>query len=338
MKAFAIRNAPGISNLQPFETETPKPGARQILVRVHSVSLNYRDLMTVKNPPAAPRPAPLIPLSDGAGEVVEIGSEVVKFKVGDRVAGNFFQGWAGGVCPKTVHKTSLGGPLPGMLSEYVVLEETCSVVFPDHLSYDEASTLPCAALTAWNSMFEQGNLKSGQTVLIQGTGGVSVFALQFAKAAGAKVVITSSNDEKLERAKSMGADVAINYVRTPDWDREVFEATGKLGVDQIVEVGGAATLQKSLSCIGYEGFIGVIGVLTGTGEPLNLFPIMQKAATLRGIYVGSAEMFERMNRMLEFHRIAPVIDKTFAFSETQEAFSHMEGASHFGKIVIKVVV
>ncbi|MCS6873945.1 MAG: NAD(P)-dependent alcohol dehydrogenase [Acidobacteriota bacterium] len=334
MKAYEI-NEFGIDSLRMVDRSFPKPAENQVLVKMHAVSLNYRDLMMVTGRYNPRLKTPIIPCSDGAGEVVEIGSKVTKWKRGDRVMPAFMQGWIDGDIEYKKARTALGGDLDGCLCEYAVFDETGLVEIPEHLSYEEASTLPCAALTAYNALFVSGNLKSTDTVLLQGTGGVSIFALQFAKLVGAKVIITSSSNEKLQRAKNLGADFLINYKENPDWDEKVQEITEKRGVDCIVEVGGAGTLQKSLKAVRMGGYIAVIGVLAGKGE-FDPVMILMKAVRLQGIFVGSRQMFEQMNKMIETHKLKPVIDKVFEFSQAKEAFRMMESASHFGKIVVRI--
>ena len=337
MHAFAIQGGFGIENLKPFEADEPKPGYGQVLVKLHAASLNYRDLMTVSGSYNPKQPLPLIPLSDGAGEVVQIGEGVASLKVGDRVAGAFFQSWPAGPPPSNLYRVSLGGPLPGVLAEYAAFEEDGAIKFPEHLSYEQASTLPCAAVTAWRALFVEGKLKPGETVLIQGTGGVSIFALQLAKAAGAKVILTSSSDEKLAKAKTLGADETINYLKVVDWEKEVLRLTGGEGADQVVEVGGARTLGKSLISVKAGGFIGMIGVLSGSTEPVNIAPILMKSITIKGVYVGSSEMFHAMNRAIGTEKLEPIIDRVYPFDDSNEAFRSLKRARHFGKIVIQIM-
>jgi len=275
----------------------------------------------------------LVPLSDGAGEVVEIGSGVTRWTVGDRVAGCFFQGWIEGPITAAKASTALGGAIDGVLSETVVLHESGLVAVPNHLSFEEASCLPCAALTAWNALFETGRVGPGTTVLLQGTGGVSIFALQFAKAAGARVILTSSSDEKLERARSMGADHTINYRTEENWDKA---AAAFAEVDLIVEVGGAGTLGRSLRAVRSGGQIVSIGLLTGGASELTLGFLLTKNITLTGIYVGSRLMFEAMNRAIAQHELHPVVDRTVPFEEAPAALAHLASGAHFGKVVISV--
>ncbi|GIU82210.1 MAG: NAD(P)-dependent alcohol dehydrogenase [Acidobacteria bacterium] len=334
MKAFEIREF-GIDNLALVDREIPKPSANEVLVKFHAVSLNYRDLLMVTGRYNPNLKVPIVPCSDGAGEVVEVGKDVKRWKVGDRVMPIFMQGWIDGSIEYKKARTALGGDLDGCLREFGVFHEEGLVGIPENFSYEEAATLPCAALTAYNALFVSGSVKSGETVLTQGTGGVSIFALQFAKAVGAKVFITSSSNEKLQRAKNLGADELINYKETPDWDQAVLELTEKRGVDHIIELGGAGTLQKSLKAVKMGGYIAVIGVLAGKGE-FDPILILMKAIRVQGIFVGSREMFEQMNEFIEKHNIKPIIDRTFEFENTIEAFKFMESGSHFGKVVIRL--
>ncbi len=335
MKTYEI-NEFGIENLTLAEREKPEPKAREVLVKFHAASLNYRDLMMVKGFYNPKLKTPRVPLSDGAGEVVAVGESVTKWKVGMRVMPIFMQGWLDGAIDFSKARTALGGDLDGCLREFGAFDENGLVGIPEHLSYEEASTLPCAAVTAYNALFCSGSLKSHETVLLQGTGGVSIFALQFASLYGERSIITSSSDEKLERAKNLGADDLINYKTTEDWDTAVLELTEKRGVDHVVEVGGAGTMQKSVNAVKMGGHIAVIGVLAGKGE-FNPTAVLMKVVKMQGIFVGSRQMFEDMNRMLLLHNhLKPVIDKTFEFGEARDAFKYMESGSHFGKIVVKI--
>jgi NADPH:quinone reductase-like Zn-dependent oxidoreductase len=279
---------------------------------------------------------PLVPLSDGAGEVEAVGEGVTRWKVGDRVAGCFFQGWQTGPYRKEVAGTALGGALSGMLAEYVVLRETGLVSIPKHLSFEEAATLPCAGVTAWHSLVTLGRVSASDTVLVLGTGGVSIFALQFAKMHGARVIVTSSSEEKLARARSFGADETINYVAKPDWEKEVFRLTGKAGVNHVVEVGGAGTLVKSLKSLAYGGHIYLVGGVSGFKSELPIIDIIGKMANLHGMYVGSQEMFEAMNRAIAQHQMHPVVDHIFTFDLSAEAYNQLGSGGHFGKIVVTV--
>lgn len=335
MKTYEIQEF-GIDNLAFVEREKPKPGETEVLVKFHAASLNYRDLMMIKGQYNPKLKTPLVPFSDGAGEVVEVGEKVTKFKVGDRVTPIFMQGWHDGGISYEKARTALGGDIDGVLREFGTFNENGLICIPNHFSYEEASTLPCAALTAFNGLFESGGLKPDDTVLLQGTGGVSIFALQFASVLGCRVIITSSSDEKLQKAKELGATDLINYKTTEDWDREVLNLTDKRGVDTIIEVGGAGTLQKSVNAIRMGGHIAVIGVLAGKGD-FNPASLLMKTVRLQGIFVGSRQMFEAMNQMFTQHQhLKPVIDKTFTFDEVREALKYMENGSHFGKIVVKI--
>jgi len=333
MRAFQLPQATGIDALTKVDLPQPKPAYRQVLVKVLACSLNFRDLAIVTGRYRMPSKPNLVPLSDGAGEVVEVGPGVTRVKVGDRVAGNFFQRWPGGHASADTQASALGGSIDGMLREYAVLEEDGVVKLPAHLSYQEGACLPCAGVTAWNALVEHGRLIAGQTVLVQGTGGVSMLALQFCKLFGADVIATSSSDAKLERANKLGAAHGVNYKTTPDWDKAAVELTGGVGVDQVVEVGGAGTIAKSLGALRMGGKISMIGVLSGAAD-LNPMLIMGKRANVQGISVGSTQMFEAMNRAITVAGMKPVIDKVFPFEETPAAFRHMQSAQHFGKIVI----
>ncbi len=337
MKAWQITEHGSPAGLQLAELASPQPAANEVLVRIRAVSLNYRDLTTLDAQRPGNLPPPLVPCSDGAGEVIGIGEGVTRFRVGDRVAGIFFRDWLSGPFELRHHKAALGGSVHGMLREFVTLPEHALVSAPEHLSFEEAATLPCAAVTAWQALFNRGSLRAGETVLVLGTGGVSVFALQLATAAGARVVVTSSSDEKLDRASQLGAWATVNYKTTPDWDAEVWRLSEKRGVDHVVEVGGPGTLGKSMNSVAASGQIALIGVLTGFGAPdASLFPIVARNVRLDGIYVGSRADFEALNTFLTEHQIHPIIDRVFPFDEAREAFAHLRSAAHFGKIVISI--
>ncbi len=335
MKVFEIRDNFGIDNLVLAERPQPLPGHGQILVKVRAVSLNYRDLLVVNGRYNPKLSLPIIPFSDGAGDVVAAGEGVSRVKVGDRVAAIFMQSWIEGELTESKGRSALGGGIDGMLAEYVILHEDGVVHIPGHLSYEEAATLPCAAVTAWNAVIETG-LKLGENVLVLGTGGVSLFALQFAQLAGANVIVTSSSDEKLMRALQLGARGCINYKKVSDWDQRVRELTGGTGVDLVVEVGGAGTLTQSFKAVRTGGRISLIGVLTGTAGTINPLPLVMKKIRLEGIYVGSREVFESMNRAISLHRLHPVVDRVFSFEETGQALRHMESGAHFGKICVRI--
>jgi NADPH:quinone reductase-like Zn-dependent oxidoreductase len=337
MRAYQLpRGGAGVDALTKVDRLQPKPGHRQVLVKVAACSLNFRDLGIVRGTYRVPVPDNVVPLSDGAGEVVEIGSDVRRVKVGDKVAGCFFQRWPGGESPPDAHATALGGGIDGMLAEYVVLEEDGVVKFPAHLSLEEAATLPCAAVTVWHAMMEHAKLIAGQTVLLQGTGGVSVFGLQLAHAMGMQAVVISSSDAKLAKAKALGASHAINYKTTPDWEKSAMEFTGGRGVDHVVEVGGQGTLTRSFGALKIGGRISMIGNLSGAATELNPGLIMGRRANIQGISVGSTQMFEALNRAIAANKIKPVIDKVFGFDEVKAAYNHMAAGAHFGKIVIRV--
>ncbi|WP_193170219.1 zinc-dependent alcohol dehydrogenase family protein [Nisaea nitritireducens] len=333
MKAYEIVSDGGVDALALNDRPDPKPGPGEVLVRVRASSINYRDLSTVEAPVPRGIPYPRIPNSDGAGDVVEVGPGVTRWKAGDKVCGCFFQGWVDGDITPELMGQALGGTIDGMLTEYRVLGEGGLVAMPEHLSYEEASTLPCAALTAWVSLVHRGGVKAGDTVLLLGTGGVSVFALQFCKLMGVKTICTSSSDEKIARLKAMGADEVINYRTHPEWQEKVLELTDGRGVDHTVEVGGAGTLERSIAATRVAGSIGLIGVLTG-GE-INPVNIMRKSIRLQGIYVGSRRVFEDMNAAISQHGLKPVISDTFAFEDARDAFHAMRAAGHFGKLVVK---
>lgn len=333
MRAWQVTKE-GIDNLTCVELPDPQPGAGEICMRVKATSLNYRDFMTVKTGGMGGLTRPLIPLSDGAGEVVATGDDVTRVKTGDRVAGIFFQSWLSGGPNASHGKSALGGALDGTWAEHIVLHEDGVVKIPDYMSYEDAATLPCAAVTAWQDLVTVGQMKAGDTILVMGTGGVSIFALQFAKAAGAQVIITSSSDEKLARAKQLGADHLINYKTIPEWSEAVLDITNGVGVDHVVEVGGAGTLEQSFKAVRAGGFIGLIGVLTGFDGKVNPMPVLQKSIRLQGIYVGSRDMFDDMNAAMEINQIKPVIDKVYPFEEAKDALRCIESATHFGKIVL----
>jgi NADPH:quinone reductase-like Zn-dependent oxidoreductase len=334
MKAYQIE-AFGFENIKLVDVADPKPGPGEVLLKMRAWSLNYRDLMVAKGQYNPKLKLPAVPLSDGVGEVAELGPGASRWKVGDRVAGCFMPKWTCGGIDDEKARSALGGGGPsGMLSEFVVINEAGVVRVPQHLSDEQGASLPCAAVTAWHALVPQGHLKSGDTVLVQGTGGVSIFALQFAKLHGARVIATSSSDEKLAKAKQLGADELINYKTTPDWDKRVLELTGGRGVDFVVEVGGAGTLPLSMKSVRAGGQISLIGVLTGGGQ-VNPMPILMRGIRLQGIFVGSRDMFEAMNRAIEQAQVQPVVDRVFAFEEAVEAMRYMESGAHFGKVAIR---
>ena len=334
MRAYEIVTDGGVDALALNERQTPQPAAGEILVRMRASAVNYRDLSTIEDPIARAISYPRIPNSDGAGEVIAVGAGVTRFTAGDRVAGCFFQNWEDGGISTTAMASALGGPVDGVLAEEVLLSERGAVHLPQHLSFEEGSTLPCAGLTAWNCLIEQGGLKAGKTALFLGTGGVSIFGLQIAKMMGARAIITSSSDEKLARAASLGADELINYRQTPDWQAKVLELTDGAGVDVTIETGGGGTLQKTIEATRVGGTISLIGVLTGGS--INPSSLMRKSIRLQGVYVGNRRMFEELNAALGLNQIHPVIDQQFGFEDARSAYHVMRGAGHFGKLVISI--
>ena len=338
MRAYQLPKAgAGIDTLAVVDRPMPKPLYRQVLVKVTACSLNYRDLGIVRGTYRMPARDNLIPLSDGAGEVIEVGPGVMRVKVGDKVAGCFFQRWpAGEMNAEATAISALGGAIDGMLAEYAVLEEEGVVKIPQHLSLEEGATLPCAAVTAWSAIMHHAKLVPGKTVLLEGTGGVSVFGLQLAHAMGMIPIITSSSDEKLKRAKALGAACTINYKTTPEWDKAARDFTGGRGVDHVLEVGGKDTLTRAFGAIRVGGKISIIGSVSGGATELNPALIFSKRANVQGIYVGSTEMFEAMNAVISVHKIEPAVDRVFGFDEVKAAFNHMAAGAHFGKIVVRV--
>ncbi|MEM7353961.1 MAG: NAD(P)-dependent alcohol dehydrogenase [Acidobacteriota bacterium] len=335
MKVFEIRDGFGLDQLLEAERPRPTPGHGEVLLEMKAASLNYRDLLMVNGHYNPRQPLPLIPCSDGVGEVIEVGEGVSRVAIGDRVATLFCQKWRGGAPDKKKLRHTLGGPYDGTLAEYMVLSEHGVVKVPDHLTHAEAATLPCAALTAWSALVTQGEVAAGDTVLVQGTGGVSLFALQFARALGARVIVTSSSDAKLEAVRKLGSWKEINYVDDPNWGKTVQEMTDGVGANHIVEVGGGGTLQQSLQAIRAGGQISLIGVLSGVTTDLNILPILMQNIRIQGILVGSREGFEKMNRCITQHEIRPVVDRIFPFDESREAFVYLSGASHMGKICVE---
>jgi NADPH:quinone reductase-like Zn-dependent oxidoreductase len=334
MKKYIIK--PGEKGIKALEIQemTPRPlKSDEVCIRMKAASLNYRDLINV----SMGVKKELVPLSDGAGVVEAVGDEVAGLKKGDRVVGLFFPLWQSGDINAQKFSRARGGvPTDGMLAQYVYGKENSFVTFPDFLSYEEASTLPCAGLTAWNALVVNGKLKSGETLLIQGTGGVALFALQLAKTIGARTILLSSKNEKLKKAREMGADELINYEQNPDWEHPVLEKTSRVGVDLVLELGGGGTLARSMAAVKIKGRISLVGVLTGFEGQINPLPILTKSLTINGIYVGSRDMQKQFHDALEVNQIHPVIDRVFAFDRVQEAYEYMQGAQHFGKIVIQV--
>ena len=334
MRAYEIVSDGGIDALALNERQSPQPGQGEILVAVHASAINYRDLSTIENPVARGVVYPLVPNSDAAGDVIAVGDGVTRFKASDRVAGCFFQNWSAGGISAAAMASAMGGAIDGVLAEEVVLSEAGAVHIPPHLSYEEGATLPCAGLTAWNCLVEQGGLKPGKTALFLGTGGVSIIGLQIAKMMGARTIITSSSEAKLERASGLGADELINYRENPDWQARVLELTDGAGVDVTIETGGGGTLEKTMEATRIGGTISLIGVLTG--GTINPTTVMRKSIRLQGVYVGNRRMFEDMNAALALNRVHPVIDQVFEFEDARAAYHTMRGAGHFGKLVVKI--
>jgi NADPH:quinone reductase-like Zn-dependent oxidoreductase len=324
-----------IDALRLAERSVPAARRGEILVRVKAASLNYRDLAILTQKYLPTLPLPYVPASDACGEVVEVGEEVTRFKVGDRVMPIYTQGWYDGR-PTLEMRTrrTLGAPLAGVLQEYISVPAEDAVPVPPHLSDREAATLPIAAVTAWSTL-QEGEVKTGDTVLVQGTGGVALFALQFAKLAGARVILLSSSDDKLARAKQLGADVGINYRTVPAWETAVKDATGGRGADIVVETAGA-TLQQSLAALAFGGFIGVVGFVAGYKAEFPLRAVIGPLTRIQGIAVGSRTRFEAMNRAIAQHALRPVVDSVYALGDAGQAFRHLESAKHFGKIVIDI--
>lgn len=335
MKLFELR-AFGLENLREAERPTPEPRAHEALIRVRAVSLNFRDLLVVQGKYNPKMKLPRVPLSDGAGEIVAVGANVSGWKVGDRVVVPFMPDWLEGEPAAEKSAGALGGDVDGMLSEFVAVRADALLPIPGHLSFEEAATLPCAGVTAWNGLFVSGHLQPGKTLLLLGTGGVSLFGLQFGIMAGATVILTSSSEVKMEQARALGAHHTINYRTQPDWEKEVLKLTGGLGVDLTLEVGGAGTLSSTLRATRHGGEVSLIGVLSGGEGQVKTGLILHKSINIHGIYVGSRQMFVAMNAAISRHRLKPVIDRVFSFGETPEAFRHLESGQHFGKVVIRV--
>lgn len=336
MKAYEIEQF-GIDNLKLIDRETPVAGDGEVLVRFHAASINYRDIMVVSGTYNSRMKVPAVPFSDGAGEIVAVGGGVAKWKIGDRVMPIFAQRWFDGDPSEEKRKTSLGAGAQwdGVLREFGSFNEESVVRVPEHLSYEEAATLPCAALTAWNALIESGRVKPGDLVLTLGTGGVSLFAIQFAKLAGCQVVATSGSDEKIERLSGLHVDWTVNYKKNEDWDRAATEFSGGSGVDHVVEVGGAGTLPRSINAVRIGGHVALIGALTGAAG-FNPVTVFMKSIRLQGIFVGSRRMFEDMNKAISAARLKPVVDRVFEFDQVREALKYIDNGSHFGKVVVRI--
>jgi len=333
VKAFELHPEDGFDALTLVDRQSPVIGAGEVRVRARAVSLNYRDIMVARG--SKKRAKRIVPASDGAGDVIEIGSGVKRLTIGDRVAAAFFPSWIDGAFAEEHHANALGGSLDGMLAEEVVLPERAWVRIPSRYSFEQASTLPCAGVTAWHALFEAAEVKPGETMLVQGGGGVSTFALQLARAAGARVIATSSSAEKRTRLAQMGAFATIDYKADAKWGDTARAAAGG-GVDLVVEVGGAGTFDQSVASLRYGGHMSLLGILAGTQGPVNTYAILHKNIRIRGVYVGSVAMFERLVRALEHSNVDPVIDRVFAFEDTRAAYEHLASGAHFGKVVIQL--
>ncbi len=335
MKVMLLENDWGPKNIRAAERPEPEPGPHDVVIAMEAVSINPRDLIMSKGGYGRMGGTlPLVLLCDGAGRIAATGDEVRHLKPGDLVCPTYSRTWLFGTASASTHKGAHGGPLDGTLQEKMLVPADAVVKAPAHMSAEQAATLPCAAVTAWNALVEQGGIKAGDTVLLQGTGGVSLFALQIARMQGAGTIITSSSDAKLERARDMGADHTINYRDVPDWHKQALEHTGGKGVDHVVEVGGSGTLEKSIAAVRQSGTISVIGVLSGNAGELNLGRIVTRNVRLQGVTVGSREMLENMVRAMELHRIEPTIDEQrFEFEDVGRALMSLPEGRHFGKIV-----
>jgi NADPH:quinone reductase-like Zn-dependent oxidoreductase len=334
VKALVIQSGFGLENLALADRPDPVPGPGHVLVRIRAASLNYRDLMIAKGQYNPRLQFPRVLGSDGAGEVIAVGPGVTRYQPGDRVIGCFMPNWVEGPITDAAARSTLGSERDGVIAEFAAFEEQGLVHLPGNLSFEEAATLPCAAVTAWNALLG-GQCGPGKTVLLQGTGGVSMFALQFAKALGARVLITSGHDDKLSRALALGADAGVNYKQHPDWDKWARERCGGSGVDMVVEVGGAGTLERSMKAVRIGGHVALIGVLAGPGT-FNPISILMKAVRVQGVFVGSRAMFEDMSRLIVGEGLRPVIDRVFPLADAVGAMRHLESGSHFGKVVVNM--
>ena len=337
MRAYEIIPGTTVESIRLTERPAPVARAGQVVIDIRACSLNFRDVINISGPQdGSPKATGVIPCSDGAGVVTAVGEGVTRLKVGDRVAGAYMPDWVTGPMTPEVQATALGGTVDGVLAEQIALPATGVVKIPEHLTFEEAATLPCAGVTAWYAQFVGGHILPGDTVLLLGTGGVSMFSLQFAKMAGARVILTSSSDEKLDRARALGADHVINYRRQPEWQNTVLELTGGKGADHAVEVGGPDTLNRTLQAVRVGGSISLMGVLTGFTANLATVSILHKNIKIQGTYVGSVAMFEAMNRAIALHRMKPVVDRVFAFDDAVAALKYLQSGSHFGKVVVSV--
>ncbi|MGJ5181798.1 zinc-dependent alcohol dehydrogenase family protein [Bradyrhizobium oligotrophicum] len=336
MKAYHLNGHAGAGRLVRADVRKPEPGHGEVRIRVEAASLNYRDLMILDRAGQGGFDG-RVPLSDGAGVIDAVGPDVVRWQVGDRVAASFFRDWISGPFKTDYVASALGGStMDGMLAEHVVLPATAVVAVPEHLTSIEAATLPCAAVTAWHGLVTRGGMSQDDTLLVQGTGGVALFGLQFATALGARAIVISSSDEKLARARAFGAAILINYRTTPDWDVALMTATGGRGASHILELGGPGTYDRSMRSVASGGKIIQIGVLTGFGPKPDLARLQWENADIIGVTVGSVDHFTAMNRFLSDHAIHPIIDRVFGFDEATEAYAHLRSGSHFGKVVVRL--
>lgn len=337
-REYRVTKTTGSQGLTLQEVPVPKPRGNEVLIKVHAVSLQYRDLMVATGKYALRHKDNVLACSDAAGEIIEVGADVTGWKKGDRVCPNFSIDHIAGDTNEAINATALGAPIDGVLTEYKTLPAHCLVRIPEHLSYEEASTLPCAALTAYNALMGPVKLKGGDYILVQGTGGVSIFGLQFAVASGAVVIATSSSDDKLQVAKKLGARHLINYKKTPDWDKEILKITNGRGVDHVIEVGGPGTMTKSLNAVRWGGWVHTIGFLSddSTDQGNIAMKCLTKSASLRGILIGSRHQFEDMNKLIDAVQLKPIVDKVFPFESAREAYDYLQSQAHVGKVVIKV--
>lgn len=336
MQAWQLQDGFGVENLRCVDRASREPGPFEVKLRIRATSLNYRDLLMARGEYDPRLRFPIVPLSDGVGEVVAVGSDVTRARLGDRVAGIFAQRWLDGEATRERLRSTLGGPLDGMLAEEVVLSEEGIVAVPEHLTDEEAAALPCAAVTAFNALVTLGRVTAGDTVLILGTGGVAVFALQFATLLGARTIVVSGSEEKLERVLALGATDGIHRGADPDWGRKARKLTGGVGVDHVIEVGGAGTLAESVRAVRTGGTISVIGILAGGVRDFDVRPVLMNQIRLQGVLVGSRATFEAMNRAIALHGLRPVVDEVFEFCDAPRAFEQLARGEHLGKIVIRV--
>lgn len=336
MKAYHVHPGKNFDGIVAIDRASVAPGPGEVRVRIRAVALNYRDLMVIRGSYLGGDVKPVVPASDGAGDVIDVGPGVTRFKPGDRVATTFFANWIDGRQTPAKSALSFGGLIDGALAEEIVVSEDALFAVPEHLDYAEAATLTCAGATAWNSLFVEGRVPTGGSVLLLGTGGVSIWALQLAKAAGLRTLITSGSDAKLERARALGADVTINYRTSPEWHEDVLRATNGEGVDLVVEVGGTGTLRRSVAATRMGGTIAIVGGVSGFGGDIDPMTLIRGAKHVTGIYVGSLAMLEDLARFVSLHRIRPVVDRVFAFGEARDAYAYLDAGSHFGKVAIAV--